>query len=226
MISGAVRMTRIHVIEDDQELGAQIVRTLERAGFLVTWWTRGEVPDAEQLDLLIVDLMLPGVYGLDILAELRATSDVPVLVLSARTESSDKIRALELGADDYMTKPFWPAELVERVRARLRRPYLVRARELSVGPLRLPLEDRRVFVDGRPVDLTPTEHRLLVTLARRRGAAATRASLVQEALDPDQDSAERNLDVHISRLRKKLGDGRLVETVWGVGYRLAAQADE
>lgn len=99
-------LPRALLIEDDEELGEQIVPTLGKEGFEVTWWTEGRVPEPSSLDLLIVDLMLPGMYGMDILAELRAKSDVPVLVLSARSDTMDKVRALELGADDYVTKPF------------------------------------------------------------------------------------------------------------------------
>ncbi|MCA9554526.1 MAG: response regulator transcription factor [Myxococcales bacterium] len=216
-------MPKVLLIEDDRELGGQITTTLEGAGFEVTWWTEGKVPDPEGLDLVIVDLMLPGMYGLDILKALRAESDLPVLVLSARTDTSDKIRALKLGADDYLTKPFWPDELVERAKARLRRPFLARSEELEVGPLKVHLDDHRVTLHGRPLDLTPTERALLTALARRRGAAVTRGALV-DALDAQHDGAERNLDVHISRLRKKLGDPALVETVWGVGYRLAVKS--
>ena len=215
---------RVLLIEDDRELGAQIVATLHKAGFGVTWWTEGRVPDAADIDLLIVDLMLPGMYGLDILKALRASSDTPALVLSARNDTSDKIRALKLGADDYMTKPFWPEELVERVRARLRRPTLARNDVIEVGPLRIGVAERQVWVGDRTIELTRAEFDLLATLARRPGAAVTRAALVDAALDAERDGAERTLDVHVSRLRKKLGDAGMIQTVWGVGYRLAGSA--
>ncbi len=139
---------RVLLIEDDRELGAQIVATLHKAGFGVTWWTEGRVPDPASIDLLIVDLMLPGMYGLDILKALRATSDTPALVLSARNDTSDKIRALKLGAADSMTTPFWPEELVERVRARLRRPTLARNDVIEVGPLRIGLAERHCSFQG------------------------------------------------------------------------------
>src|SRR4051812_13811042 len=124
---------RILLLEDDRELGRQIADHLRKAGFEVDWWTEGRpvAPDeASRYSLLLLDLMLPGTYGLDVLKALRCepagASDLPVLVLSARNDTADKVRALKLGADDYMTKPFWPEELVERVRARLRRPTLQR----------------------------------------------------------------------------------------------------
>ncbi|AKT40292.1 response regulator transcription factor [Chondromyces crocatus] len=214
---------RVLLIEDDQELGAQIVERLRRAGYEPTWWNRGRrvAPDElAGLALVILDLMLPDTYGMDILKHLRATSDVPVLVLSARNDTTDKVRALQLGADDYMTKPFWPEELIERVRARLRRPTLQRGDVIDLGPLRIDVATREVHVDDKPVELTRVEFDFLTALARRPGKAITRAWLVENVLDPSRDGTERTLDVHVSRLRKKLG-GNLVETVWGIGYRLA-----
>jgi DNA-binding response OmpR family regulator len=166
--------------------------------------------------------MLPGAYGMDILKELRAFSEVPVLILSARNDSADKVRALKLGADDYLTKPFWPEELVERVRARLRRPTMQRDGGLEAGPVRIDLADRAVSVGGTRIELTRVEFDLLVALARRTEAAVTRRWLVENVLDPDRDGTERTLDVHVSRLRKKLGHDNLIETVWGIGYRLRA----
>jgi DNA-binding response OmpR family regulator len=216
---------RVLLIEDDAELGGQVVDRLRRAGYEVTWWREGvhvdpaAVPDVA---LVILDLMLPGTYGMDILKDLRASSEVPVLVLSARNDTADKVRALKLGADDYMTKPFWPDELLERVKARLRRPVLQRDDALEVGPLRIDLARREVKVDGKPVELTRVELDFLAALAKRPGVAITRAWLVEHVLDPDRDGNERTLDVHVSRLRKKLGPGTYVETVWGIGYRLAA----
>ncbi|EYF07683.1 response regulator transcription factor [Chondromyces apiculatus] len=218
---------RVLLIEDDHELGGQIVERLRRAGYEPLWWNTGRrIPpeDLQGLALVILDLMLPGTYGMDILKDLRATSDVPVLVLSARNDTTDKVRALKLGADDYMTKPFWPEELIERVRARLRRPTLQRQDLLEVGPLRIDLELREVRLDGKPIELTRVEFDFLTALARRPGVAITRAWLVEHVLDPERDGTERTLDVHVSRLRKKLG-GALVETVWGIGYRLAAGRD-
>ena len=214
---------RVLLIEDDHELGAQIVDRLRRAGFEPTWWTEGQpLESMPEVSLVILDLMLPGTYGMDILKDLRARSEVPVLVLSARNDTADKVRALKLGADDYMTKPFWPEELIERVRARLRRPTLQRGDAIDVGALHLDLAQREVRVDGKPVELTRVEFEFLAALAKRPGVALTRAWLVENVLDPDRDGTERTLDVHVSRLRKKLGPGSFVETVWGIGYRLSA----
>ncbi len=215
---------RILFLEDDRELGEQVTQRLRAAGYDVTWWTEGRrlgPNDTAGLALVILDLMLPGTYGMEILAELRKTSEVPVLVLSARNDSVDKVRALKLGADDYMTKPFWPDELIERVRARVRRPTMQRTDVIDAGPVHIDLQRREVAVGGLPVELTPVEYGFLLALARRPGMAITRAWLVDNVLDPDREGSERTLDVHASRLRKKLGQAGLIETVWGIGYRLA-----
>jgi two-component system response regulator MtrA len=221
--------TRLLLVEDDTELGAQIVQRLTAAGFDPVWWQEGRalLPGAlPDVALVVLDLMLPGRYGLDMLKDLRACSDVPVLVLSARNDTADKVRALQLGADDYMTKPFWPEELVERVRARLRRPTLARGAVVEVGALRIDLDTHEVHVRGERVDLTRVEFDFLAMLAERPGAALTRRKIAERVLDPERDGSERTLDVHVSRLRKKLGRGTFVETVWGIGYRLVARPEE
>ncbi len=211
---------RILIIEDDLELGAQLVEHLRSAGFEPTWRCDGRnLPALADFELLVLDLMLPEESGLDILKRVRLEEDVPVLILSARNETPDKVRALKLGADDYMTKPFWPEELVERVRARLRRPVLRRGGDVDFDGLRLDFRGRTVTIDDRPVELTRVEFDLLAALARRSGSAVTRSALVEQALDPDRDGSPRTLDVHMSRLRKKVGRDR-IQTVWGIGYRL------
>ncbi|MFM2248081.1 MAG: hypothetical protein RL071_4156 [Pseudomonadota bacterium] len=215
---------RVLVVEDDLELSAQICAHLRAIGCEVICWTEGHhiVEDMPpDVDLIVLDLGLPRVPGTVVLQELRKASDTPVLVLSARQETTDKVEALRLGADDYLTKPFWPEELQERVRARLRRPALQRADLLKVGALELDLVRREARVGDRSVALTRVEFEFVFALARRPGAAVPRRWLVNNVLDADLEGGERTLDVHASRLRKKLGPG-LLETVWGVGYRLAA----
>ena len=214
---------RILVIEDDARLGQQIVDHLRGAAFDPLWWLEGRTPGAAvlgSLRLVILDLMLPGTHGLDVLKGVRAASDLPVLILSARNATDDKVRALKLGADDYMTKPFWPQELIERVRARLRRPTMTSGDVFDIGALHVDLAAAEVRVSGRVVELTHVELRLLAALLRRRGQAVTRDWLVAHVLDPERDGTPRTLDVHVSRLRKKLGAAAPIETVWGIGYRL------
>lgn len=217
-------MERVLLVEDDRELGLQIVGHLRRAGYEVAWWQRGqpiEPSDLPGLSLVVLDLMLPGMAGIDILRDFRTRSEIPVLVLSARDETGQKVKALQLGADDYLTKPFWPEELIERVRARLRRPALVRDGAVEVGPLRLDPETREVRLYGEALDLTAVEFAFLLALARRPGVAITRRWLAEHVLSPEREGGERTLDVHASRLRKKLKDKLPIETVWGIGYRLA-----
>ena len=217
---------RILVVEDDPKLGLQIVQHLKEASFEPHWLERGDealTVEPRDYGLVILDLMLPGAFGLDVLKHLRRHSDLPVLVLSAKNDTAIKVRALELGADDYVTKPFWPEELLARVTARLRRPALARNGQIALGGLELDIDGRTLKVDGAPVELTRVEFEMLLALARRPGQALSRAWLADNVLDPERDGTERTLDVHVSRLRKKLGArGALVATVWGVGYRLDA----
>ncbi len=216
----------ILLVEDDEALGAQIVEQLEDAGYAVSWRKDGDAAareDPAAFRLLILDLMLPGTYGLDLLKRYRRASDVPVMILSARQDTADKVRALELGADDYLTKPFWPQELRARVSARLRRPDIRREGDpIALDAITIDPVKRQVLVDGEVTpELTKVELDLLLTLAKRPGSAMTRAALVEAALDPERMGGERTLDVHVSRLRKKLGRaGKQVATVWGIGYRL------
>jgi two-component system response regulator MtrA len=216
------------LIEDDEALGRQVVDQLEAAGFSTVWWRRGRLIDAadyREIVLVILDLMLPGVPGLDILAQLRKDSDVPVLVLSARQDSNDKVQALKLGADDYVTKPFWPEELIERVRARLRRFVIDRSSQVKRGGLLIDGGKREVTVDGKSLELTRAELDLLLALAHRVGEPVSRRWLLANVLDPEKEATERTLDVHVSRLRKKLGDSTVIETIWGIGYRLRKEAE-
>lgn len=214
---------QVLVVEDDTELGTQIVRHLEGAGFSCIWWREGHTisPDAPpDVGLVVLDLMMPRVSGRVMLEQLRAACDVPVLVLSARNETSEKVAMLKLGADDYMTKPFWPEELVERVKARIRRPVLARNAVLEIGVLRIDTSSRKLWCRGQSVEVTRVEYDLLMALAKRPGTAISRRWLAENILDPDREIVDRGLDVHISRLRKKLGSD-VIETIWGIGYRLA-----
>ena len=217
-------------MEDDAKLGEQVSSSLREAGFDVVWASRGDealASDFATLDLVVLDLMLPGAHGFDVLKAIRSEHrHLPVLVLSARHEPTTVVDALRLGADDYVAKPFWPEELLARVHARLRRPavsgdtHVVRS-----GPVSVDLDARTVTVDDVPVDLTRVEFELLAALARRRGSATSRGWLVEHVLDPSGDRDDRALDVHMSRLRRKLGPAAArIATVWGIGYRLEADS--
>lgn len=219
---------RILLVEDDRRLGEQVVETLRAAGHEVAWLRDGDVAMRTSpvgFDLAILDLMLPGAYGLDVLKQLRKSSALPVLILSAVQATPDKVRALALGADDFVSKPFWPEELLARVEARLRRPEMRQTTRVEVGRLVLDLEARTAAVDGEALALTRLEFDLLAALARKPGAAVSRAWLVDHVLDAERDGADRTLDVHVSRIRRKLGPAaRQLATVWGVGYRLESHA--
>jgi len=216
---------KVLLVEDDIALGDQVVEQLEEIGCAVEWLKDGDEArgeDSTEYALIVLDLMLPGTYGMDLLKIFREQGDTPVLVLSARQDTSDKVRALKLGADDYLTKPYWPEELVARVRARLRRPELRRADgRQKVGAIVLDGDARTVEVGDESIELTKAELDVLLALARRPGSAMTRRALVEAALE---QGSERTLDVHVSRLRKKLGAaGAQIATVWGIGYKLLGE---
>jgi two-component system phosphate regulon response regulator PhoB len=226
---------RILVVDDEPEIVALVAYHLAKAGYRVSTASNGEdALDAarrEHPDLIVLDLMLPGMSGFDILEQLRAeegTRDVAVLMLTARREEPDRIRGLELGADDYLTKPFSLAELVLRVGAILRRAGTTvpgSADSVVVGPLVIDRGAMTVTVAGKPVDLTPTEFKLLLTLAERRGRVQGRAHLLETVWEAAPDIQTRTVDMHVQRLRAKLGDaGEFIETVRGFGYRLRASA--
>jgi len=229
---------RILVVEDERDIAALVAYHLTKEGYRVRTAEGGtealEAAASERPDLLILDLMLPGLSGYEVLGELRRRpelTEVPVIVLTARRDEADRVRGLELGADDYVTKPFSPRELVLRVGAVLRRaqsPAVAGAsRMLQGGPISVDLNAMRVAIETEPVDLTPTEYRLLVTLLERRGRVQTRQQLLETAWDIHARIETRTVDMHVQRLRSKLGDaGRLIETVRGFGYRFRARDGE
>ena len=224
-------MKRILVVEDESRI-AQLVRDyLEHAGFEVVVASDGEVALAEarraRPDLVVLDLGLPGRDGLDVARSLRQTSNVPIVMLTARGDETDRIVGLELGADDYVVKPFSPKELVARVRAVLRRTQAAGggAEVLRVADVEVDLPRMRVSVAGRPVDLTPTEFQLLAALIREPGRVFTRGQLLDAVHGVAFESYERAVDAHVKNLRRKLepipGRPRYLLTVHGVGYRFA-----
>jgi two-component system phosphate regulon response regulator PhoB len=225
---------RVLVVDDEPDICALVAYHLAKAGFRVSTASTG--PEAltsareEQPALVVLDLMLPGLSGYEVLSRMRAdegTRDVAVLMLTARREEEDRIRGLSLGADDYLTKPFSPQELVLRVAAILRRARGAGAAQpgdsLGIGPLRINRAAHHVTVDGAAIELTPTEYKLLLTLAERRGRVQARAHLLETVWEAAPDIQTRTVDMHVQRLRAKLGAaGGLIETVRGFGYRLNA----
>ncbi len=230
-MASSTASAQILVVEDERDIAALVAYHLTKEGYRVrTVGTGGDAMEAvrdERPDLVVLDLMLPELSGYEILEEMRRRpemQEVPVVVLTARREESDRIKGLELGADDYLTKPFSPQELVLRIGAVLRRvqaPSVAGSgRVLRGGPITVDLSAMKVESDGEPVELTPTEYRLLVALLERKGRVQSRRQLLQTAWDIHVQIETRTVDMHVQRLRAKLGEaGDLIETVRGFGYR-------
>jgi len=225
-------MSRTILVVDDEPRIVELARDyLEHAGFRVITASDGRAAlDAvrrEHPDLIVLDLGLPGLDGLDVTRELRRDGSIPIVMVTARDDELDKLLGLELGADDYLTKPFSPRELVARIKAVLRRTDRpVEASDvIRVGELQLDVPRMRTEVAGRTIDLTPTEFTLLATLARQPGRIFTRSQLLDALHGVAFESYARAIDSHIKNLRRKLEpdphEPRFVLTVYGVGYRLA-----
>jgi DNA-binding response OmpR family regulator len=217
---------RLLLVEDDDSIAEPLVAGLEREGFEVTRAATGEEAlAAEQSEFVLLDLRLPDVDGFTVCRELRARSNVPIIVVSARGEEVDRVVGLELGADDYVVKPFGLRELVARIRAVARRAHerdTGGGEEIVAGPVRIDLRAHRVTVDGREVHLTGKEFDLLVVLARDAGAVVGREQLLREVWNTTWYGSSKTVDVHVAALRRKLGAPELIETVRGIGLRFAA----
>lgn len=229
-------MEHLLVIEDDPAIAEPLVRGLQRAGFTVTHAPDGATAlRAAAVDLILLDLGLPDIDGTDLCRRLRAQSDVPIIIVSARDDEVDRVVGLELGADDYVVKPFGLRELVARIRAVLRRrgpvaegpPATVGTTEgddghhtTTVGPLIVDRRTRRVTVAGNIVHLTPKEFDLLAALAEDPGAVCARRELLEDVWEGDWYGSTRTLDAHVAALRRKVGASS-IETVRGIGFRLA-----
>jgi DNA-binding response OmpR family regulator len=226
------------LVEDEAQLARLVVRELEAAGYRVRHAPDGAAAlrlfAEEAPDLVVLDWMLPGLDGLEVLRRLRQSSAVPVLMLTARAEEVDRVVGLEVGADDYLTKPFGTRELVARARALLRRHERLQemmaadraegGAALRFGPLELDPTAHLASLGGEPVDLTRTEFGVLNLLLRNRGRAFSRAYLHDAVWGEPSVEGDRSVDNAILRLRRKLGPlGEAIETVWGVGYRLRAR---
>ncbi|MEE4301728.1 MAG: response regulator [Pseudomonadales bacterium] len=222
---------RIFVVEDEPKLAAVLADYLHQAGHEVQCFEAGdsalEAARARQPDLVLLDVMLPGLDGLSVLRALREFSQVPVIMVTARIDEVDRILGLELGADDYVCKPFSPREVVARVTAQLRRAAFERAqdpdRTADTGGVTLAQEELRARVDGRVVDLTPVEFRLLDTLVSAPGRVFSRQQLMDAAYTDHRVVSDRTIDTHVKNLRRKLAEALGAEpplgSVYGVGYR-------
>jgi DNA-binding response OmpR family regulator len=221
---------RVLLVEDDDAIASPLIRGLEREGFEVAHVATGagalgRLGLAGAPDVILLDLGLPDVDGFDLCRDLRDACDAPIIVVTARGEEVDRVIGLELGADDYVVKPFGLRELVARVRAVSRRATRgERARVLADAGAGLAVDrrTRTVVLDGRSLALTPKEFDLLALLAEDPGAVCTRQHILDEVWDPHWWGPTKTLDVHVSSLRRKLGDAGWVETIRGVGYRLRA----
>jgi two-component system, OmpR family, alkaline phosphatase synthesis response regulator PhoP len=221
---------KILIVEDEVRIVRTLRLYLEQAGYVVTAVHDGAqaVPAfrQERPSLVLLDLNLPGQDGLDICRSLRRLGDVPIIMLTARTEEMDRLIGLELGADDYISKPFSPREVVARVRAVLRRTQgsLTGANLLQAGVLQLDLAAYQVWLAGQLLDLTQTEFELLATLMRHKGHVLSRAQLLEATQGVAYEEFERAIDQHIKNVRRKLkevvGEVAIIHTIYGVGYRL------
>jgi two-component system response regulator RegX3 len=219
------------IIEDDATIAEPLAKGLAREGYDVERFDRGE-PALDRLqgdgarpaDVVLLDLGLPDVDGFELCRRLRAESDIPIIVVTARGEEVHRVVGLELGADDYIVKPFGFRELVARIRAVTRRLQHreVEAAPIRVGDLEIDARTRRVTLGGEEIPLTPKEFDLLVLLADDPGAVCNRTRILEEVWDPHWYGPTKTLDVHVASLRKKLGDPGWIETVRGVGFRLRA----
>ena len=223
---------RVLLIDDDARLHDLLSRYLGESGIVLDHAPDGASGLAKlaagAYDALLVDVMMPGVDGLEVVRRVRARSSVPILMLTAKGDEADRVVGLELGADDYVAKPFSPRELLARLRAVMRRSQPEAPQErLTIGHVSIDLGGRTATLDGRPADLTGIEFDILVALARRAGRVVPRESLLGDAGRGDVTVSERTVDVHIAHLRQKLGDDarapRLIKTVRGVGYVLVKE---
>lgn len=216
---------RVLVVEDDEAIAAPLMTGLEREGYEPEWVATGRdaLERAADVDLVLLDLGLPDIDGYEVCRRIRARSDVPVIVVTARGDEVDRVVGLELGADDYLVKPFGFRELVARIRAVTRRitPSTAEAPVTTIGDLVVDRRARRVTMAGAEIELTRKEFDLLASLADDPGATRTRDQIMEEVWDAHWYGPTKTLDVHIAALRRKLGEPELIETIRGVGFRLA-----
>lgn len=226
----------ILIVEDDEKTLGTLRLYLEHEGFTVGSATDGiaalERAREHPPDLVVLDLMLPELDGMEVCRELRRSGNVPIIMLTAKTTEPDKLRGLRAGADDYVTKPFSPRELVARIHAVLRRSLAdaTRSGAKTFGEFEIDRDAHRVRIRGDTIALTPTEYRLLDTLSASPGVVMSRSQLVERSLGWDYDGTDRTIDVHVRNIRRKLedsgGNPKRIRTILGTGYVFEALADE
>ena len=224
-------MSKALIIDDEQQMRRLLRMVLESRGYEVSEAAEGQLGLQEAAflrpDVVLLDLGLPGMSGLEVLKRLREWSDVPVLILSVRDQEGAKVEALECGADDYVTKPFGTAELLARLTVIQRRRFTRQSAEVVVGTLKLDLLHHEAFVETAPIKLTPTEFTLLKALAEHAGRIVTQNQIIRQVWSGQSSDQSEGLRVHINHLRKKLGEiGPRIVNEPGIGYRLESLADQ
>lgn len=222
--------TKVLLIDDDEKIVKLLRSYFEKEGWIVTAAYDGlqglQAVKIQQPDIVILDLMLPGIDGWEVCKRLRKDSEVPIIMLTARDEETDRLIGLELGADDYVSKPFSPREILARAKAVLRRTQreVVQSEPVKIGELKIDVENHEVRLAGQILDLTPTEFKILHLLAQKPGRPFTRLQIVEDSQGEAFEGYERTIDVHIKNLRRKLGDdgkeATYIQTVYGVGYKM------
>jgi len=220
-------MASVLIVEDDQMLGSLLARLLSEEGFKSTVLHDGtDVQDhvkANKCDVVLLDLMLPGRSGFEILGDIREISDIPVIVLTALSTEMERIRVFQLGADDYLAKPYFTSELIFRINNSLKRQYRIEENKqlIKFGPLHLDRSNGRTFLEGKEVFLTELESEILFVLVSNSGKPLDRKSIYKSVMGFELNFSTRNMDVKIAHLRKKLGKWHsMIRTVWGVGYEI------
>jgi DNA-binding response OmpR family regulator len=229
----ATQVQTVLVVEDESSIASFVALYLKNAGYKVRTVGTGEAAleqvNEERPDLIVLDLMLPDIDGIEVCRRIRKSSEVPILMLTARDEDVDKIIGLEVGADDYLTKPFNPRELVARVKSILRRAVPekreIETKEIKHGDLSIDAGRREVHVGKEEIQLAPKEFDLLWELLDHRGLVLTRDQLLERVWGYTFAGDTRTVDVHVRQLRRKLGDASPIVTVWGVGYKVAPSRD-
>ena len=226
---------KILIVDDDKELVDFLVNYVEKDGYSAKGVYDGKEAMKlfrhRQFDLIVLDLMLPEADGFELCKKMRKESDIPIIILTAKTEENDRIKGLELGADDYITKPFSPGELLARLRAVLRRVGEEEGpEEVNYGNLTVNFSRKEVLINNQPVDLTATEFKILKTLIRRPNQVFSRTQLIHSALGYGYESFERTIDVHIRHIRNKIesdpSEPEFIKTVFGMGYKFNPEAEK